>query len=152
MTSPRDRLVGWNGSGTRGTTYVCDSVQVEPSRSNEHIPAPDIGPDGARTSFRAELDTTHHHLVDEGWAGGIPAQYGVAPRVRIGKSKWFNLLWLIPIGFLLLVIGIAVAKGIRELPAVQDFIASISRDVDSRGRPGRPARMARAGSTSSTCS
>jgi len=101
---------------------VCDSVQVEPSRSNEHIPAPDIGPDGARTSFRTELDTTQHHLVDEGWAGGIPAQYGVAPRVRIGKSKWFNLLWLIPIGFLLLVIGIAVAKGIRELPAVQDFI------------------------------
>ena len=61
--------------------------------------------------------------MDEGWAGGIAAQYGVAPRVRIGKSKWFNLLWLIPIGFLLLVIGIAVAKGIRELPAVQDFIA-----------------------------
>ena len=96
---------------------------MEPSRSNEHIPAQDIGPGGARTSFRGELDTTKHHLVDEGWAGGIAAQYGVAPRVRIGKSKWFNLLWLIPIGFLLLVIGIAVAKGIRELPAVQDFIA-----------------------------
>jgi sulfoxide reductase catalytic subunit YedY len=101
---------------------VCDPVQVAPSRPNEHIPAPDIGPEGARTSFRTELDTTRYRVVDEGWAGGIPAQYGVAPRVRIGKSKWFSLLWLIPIGFLLLVIGIAVAKGIRELPAVQDFI------------------------------
>jgi thiosulfate reductase cytochrome b subunit len=42
--------------------------------------------------------------------------------VRIGNSKWFNLLWLIPIGVLLLIVGIAVAKGIREIPAVQDFM------------------------------
>ena len=81
------------------------------------------------------------HLVGEGWAGGIPAQYGVAPRVRIGKTKWFNLLWLIPIGFLLLVIGIAVAKGIRELPAVQDFIARHPGESDlPEGAPvGLPA-------------
>jgi DMSO/TMAO reductase YedYZ molybdopterin-dependent catalytic subunit/thiosulfate reductase cytochrome b subunit len=61
-------------------------------------------------------------VVDEDWAGGVPAQYGVAPRVRIGNSKWFNLLWLIPIGVLLLIVGIALAKGIREIPAVQDFM------------------------------
>jgi sulfoxide reductase catalytic subunit YedY len=69
-------------------------------------------------------------VVDEDWAGGVPAQYGVAPRVRIGpgkssgrgSGKWFNLLWLIPIGLLLLIVGIAVAKGIRELPAVADFM------------------------------
>jgi len=42
--------------------------------------------------------------------------------VRIGNSKWFNLLWLIPIGVLLLIVGIALAKGIREIPAVQDFM------------------------------
>ncbi|GAA4376824.1 hypothetical protein GCM10023166_28550 [Paeniglutamicibacter cryotolerans] len=52
----------------------------------------------------------------------MPAQYGVAPRVRIGQSKWFNLLWLIPIGFLLLLVAVAVATGIRGLPAVQDFM------------------------------
>ncbi|SDD76543.1 cytochrome b561 [Sanguibacter gelidistatuariae] len=86
------------------------------------MPAPDVGPDGAKLSFRSELDSTHYTVVDEHWAGGVPAQYGVAPRVRIGRSKWFNLLWLIPIGLLLLIIGIAVAKGIRELPAVADFI------------------------------
>lgn len=62
-------------------------------------------------------------VIDAEWAGSIPAQYGVAPRVRIGSSKWFNLLWLVPIGFVLLVIGIAVAKGLRELPGVQAFIA-----------------------------
>lgn len=85
-------------------------------------PAADIGAGGTRESFREELDRTHYMVVDEHWAGGVPAQYGVAPRVRIGRSKWFNLLWLIPIGLLLLIIGIAVAKGIRELPAVQDFM------------------------------
>lgn len=85
-------------------------------------PAADIGAGGTRESFREELDRTQYMVVDEHWAGGVPAQYGVAPRVRIGRSKWFNLLWLIPIGLLLLVVGIAVAKGIRELPAVQDFM------------------------------
>ncbi|ALE05646.1 oxidoreductase [Arthrobacter sp. ERGS1:01] len=61
-------------------------------------------------------------MVDETWAGGVPAQYGVAPRVRVGQGKWFNLLWLIPIGFLLLLVAVGIAKGIRGLPSVQDFI------------------------------
>ncbi|HEY5223510.1 MAG TPA: molybdopterin-dependent oxidoreductase [Microbacteriaceae bacterium] len=73
-------------------------------------------------SFRDEVDSKRYSVVDEDWAGGIPAQYGVAPRIRIGKNKWFNLLWLIPIGVALLIIGIAVAKGLRELPAVQGFM------------------------------
>ncbi|MEO6505329.1 MAG: molybdopterin-dependent oxidoreductase [Terrimesophilobacter sp.] len=73
-------------------------------------------------SFRDELDSKRYSVVDEDWAGGVPAQYGVAPRIRIGRDKWFNLLWLIPIGLLLLIVGIAVAKGLRELPAIQDFM------------------------------
>ena len=91
--------------------------------SNEgHVPAADIGAGGSLQSFREELDRTRYSVVDEDWAGGVPAQYGVAPRIRIGRTKWFNLLWLIPIGVVLLIIGIAVAKGIREIPAVQDFM------------------------------
>lgn len=73
-------------------------------------------------SFRSELDLKHYHAVEEGWAGGIPPQFGVAPHVRIGRSKWFNLLWLIPIGLVLFVVAIALAKGIRETAGVQDFI------------------------------
>ena len=34
----------------------------------------------------------------------------IAPRVRIGRSRWFNLLWLLPISFLLLIILIAVTS------------------------------------------
>ncbi|MGW4941888.1 molybdopterin-dependent oxidoreductase [Actinoplanes sp. NPDC004185] len=72
--------------------------------------------------FREQLDQQRHTRVDERWAGGLPAQYGAAPRVRVGRTKWFNLLWLVPIGFALLVVGIAVAKGLRSIPAVEDFI------------------------------
>ena len=72
--------------------------------------------------FRNQLDQQLHSRVDEHWAGGLPAQYGVAPRVRVGRTKWFNLLWLIPIGFAVLVIGIAFAKGLRDVPAVEEFI------------------------------
>jgi hypothetical protein len=42
--------------------------------------------------------------------------------VRVGRSRWFNLLWLLPIGFVLLLIAVAVAKGLRDDAAVQRFI------------------------------
>ncbi|WP_345475963.1 molybdopterin-dependent oxidoreductase [Microbacterium pseudoresistens] len=75
-------------------------------------------------AFRDELDARRHDRVGPDWAGGLPAQYGVAPRIRIGRSKWFNLLWLIPIGMALMVIGIAVARGIVDTPAVKDFLTA----------------------------
>ncbi|MEV6282225.1 molybdopterin-dependent oxidoreductase [Kribbella sp. NPDC051770] len=72
--------------------------------------------------FRDELDTEHHERVGDRWAGGLPAQYGVAPRVRIGRSRWFNLLWLLPIGGVLLIAGVAIAQGLRGTTGVQAFI------------------------------
>ncbi|MEO7588699.1 MAG: molybdopterin-dependent oxidoreductase [Arachnia sp.] len=91
---------------------------------SEHVPPPaaDIGAGGVTRSLSEELDAKRYTVVDEDWAGGVPAQYGVAPRVRIGRSKWFNLLWLLPIGFVVVLVAIAVAKGIRGLPAVESFI------------------------------
>lgn len=71
-----------------------------------------------------ELDSRKYTVVDEDWAGGVPAQYGVAPKVRIGRSKWFNLLWLLPIALVMVLAAVAVAKGIRGLPAVESFIAT----------------------------
>ena len=93
-----------------------------PSSEDRALPAGGAGAEGPRASLRSELDGRRYTVVDEDWAGGIPAQYGVAPRIRIGQTKWFNLLWLIPIGLLLLLVGVAVAKGMRGLPAVQDFM------------------------------
>ncbi|WP_207345079.1 molybdopterin-dependent oxidoreductase [Arthrobacter sp. E3] len=100
----------------------------QPPSQSESTPSPLPSPHAdegthAYNSFRSELTYRDDDVIDSEWAGSIPAQYGVAPRVRIGASRWFNLLWLIPLGFVLLVIGIAVAKGIRGLPAVQAFIA-----------------------------
>ncbi len=89
---------------------------------DEQSPAAGV-PQTVHQSFRTELVKKEHDVVDEHWAGGVPPQFGVAPRIRMGANKWFNLLWLIPIGLLLLIVGIAVAKGLRELPAVQAFIA-----------------------------
>jgi sulfoxide reductase catalytic subunit YedY len=73
-------------------------------------------------SFRSELTVKPHDVIGQNWAGSIPAEYGVAPRIRLGHTKWLNLLWLIPIGFVLLVIAVAIARGIRDLPAVQSFL------------------------------
>lgn len=52
----------------------------------------------------------------------LPPQTGVLPKLRIGR-RWVNILWSIPLVFLLFVIGVAVAQELREIPAVQAFIA-----------------------------
>jgi methionine sulfoxide reductase catalytic subunit len=83
---------------------------------------PDLSPTDVR-SFRRRL-TVGEDVVDPAtWAGSVPAAYGIAPRVRVGRSRWFNLLWLLPIGFVILISAVALAKGLRGLPSVRDFIA-----------------------------
>jgi thiosulfate reductase cytochrome b subunit len=56
------------------------------------------------------------------WAGAIPAAFGIAPRVRIGANRWFNLLWLLPIGWGVLLVAVAAAQYLRGLPDVRAFI------------------------------
>jgi len=53
------------------------------------------------------------------WA---PPQSGIAPHLRVGK-RWFNILWLIPVGAVLLVAGIVISQQLRQIPAVEQFIA-----------------------------
>jgi thiosulfate reductase cytochrome b subunit len=73
-------------------------------------------------SYRSQL-TTGEDVVDPAtWAGSVPVAHGIAPRVRVGRSRWFNLLWLLPIGLLGLVVAVAAAKGLRGMPSVQGFI------------------------------
>jgi len=101
--------------------------QVIPREYGRDMADPGDTPETTSTSvlqsFRHELKVKEEDVVGDDWAGGVEPQFGIAPRIRVGKAKWFNLLWLIPIGLALLLIGIAVAKGLRELPGVQDFLA-----------------------------
>jgi methionine sulfoxide reductase catalytic subunit len=58
-----------------------------------------------------------------------PPQAGVVPHLRIG-NRWFNTIWLIPLGAVLLVAAIAISRELRTYPAVEQFIAHY---------PGTPA-------------
>jgi methionine sulfoxide reductase catalytic subunit len=51
----------------------------------------------------------------------LPPQDGIVPRVRIGK-RWVNVLWAVPIGVTGLIVLIAIAQSLRELPGVKAFI------------------------------
>lgn len=77
---------------------------------------------GLVRSFREELVEGRDVIDPATFAGTIPQERGIAPRVRVG-SKWFNLLWLLPIGFVLLIAAVAVAKGLRGVPGVQSFMS-----------------------------
>ena len=90
--------------------------------SPEEVASAGVSPDVVR-SYRWQLTPGEDVIDPATWAGGIPHASGIAPRVRVGASKWFNLLWLLPIGFLLLIIAVAIAKGLRGDPSVQRFIA-----------------------------
>ncbi|MEO6956756.1 MAG: cytochrome b/b6 domain-containing protein, partial [Antricoccus sp.] len=73
-------------------------------------------------SFRDQLTIGAESIDPLTWAGSIPVAHGVSPRVRVGRDRWFNLLWLLPIGLVLLMVAVAIAKGLRGTGAVQQFI------------------------------
>jgi DMSO/TMAO reductase YedYZ molybdopterin-dependent catalytic subunit/thiosulfate reductase cytochrome b subunit len=68
--------------------------------------------------LKASLSPADDRVLLNDW---LPPQVGVVPKIRIGRH-WLNVLWVLPFGFVLGVIGIAIAQGLRELPAVQAFL------------------------------
>src|SRR5450759_3197518 len=68
--------------------------------------------------IEAKLSPADDRVLLNDW---LPPQVGVVPKIRIGRH-WINVLWILPVGFVLLVIGVAVAQALRELPAVQAFL------------------------------
>jgi methionine sulfoxide reductase catalytic subunit len=103
------------------------------------LPAPaasGVSPE-ALESFRLQLTKGEDVVDPRTWAGSVPQAHGIAPRVRVGSSRWFNLLWLLPIGFVVLIVAVAAAKGLRGTPSVQRFIAHYPGTVEG-------ARAARA--------
>ncbi|MGO4586933.1 molybdopterin-dependent oxidoreductase [Arthrobacter sp. 2RAF6] len=92
-----------------------------PASSDFPAPASSAVTPGLVHSFRDQLVEGTDIIDPATFAGTIPQDRGIAPRVRVG-SKWFNLLWLLPIGFVLLIVAVALAKGLREVPGVQSFM------------------------------
>jgi len=68
--------------------------------------------------IEANLSPADDRVLLSNW---LPPKVGVVPKIRIGH-RWINVLWALPVGFLLAVMGVAVAQALRELPAVQDFL------------------------------
>jgi methionine sulfoxide reductase catalytic subunit len=68
---------------------------------------------------KVSLTPADDHVRLDHW---LPQQTCVVPRIRIGQ-RWVNVLWVIPIVFVVLVLGVAIAQALRGLPAVQDFVA-----------------------------
>ncbi len=74
------------------------------------------------SSYRSQLSHGEDEVDSATWAGSVPQAHGIAPRVRVGRSRWFNLLWLLPIGFVALIVAVAAAKGLRNTASVHRFI------------------------------
>lgn len=99
----------------------------------------DDPPDRVR-QFRSQLTLGEDRIDPETWAGSIPQAKGVAPRVRVG-SRWFNLLWLLPMGFVGLLLAVAAAKGLRNVDSVARFIDRYPGTIETaeaKANPGFP--------------
>lgn len=79
-----------------------------------------------RDPLEAKIVPGNNQLRLNDWT---PPQNGIMPLIRFNK-KWYSILWAIPIIFVLLVAGVAIAQALRELPSVQMFIQNY---------PGAPA-------------
>lgn len=112
----------------------------QPSRDHPSAAAPSRVSPESLLEFREQLTAGEDSVDPTTWAGSVPAASGIAPRVRVGRSRWFNLLWLLPIGFLVLIVAVAVAKELRGQQAVQSFIERYPGTVaPPNGQQGIPA-------------
>jgi methionine sulfoxide reductase catalytic subunit len=85
--------------------------------------------------YRTEIHHAHNRIDPATYGGGFDnTRRASAPRLRVGRDKWFNLLWLLPIGFVLLVAAVAIGKGLSHMPAIQAFIERYPGS-DHRGVP-----------------
>ncbi len=81
----------------------------------------------------AKLSTADDRVLLNHW---LPPRQGIVPRIRVG-TQWINVLWALPLGAAALVLAVAAAQGLLELPAVKAFvicypgIAKAAPSVDS---------------------
>jgi methionine sulfoxide reductase catalytic subunit len=72
-----------------------------------------------RDPFEMSLSSADDRLRLSRW---LPPREGIVPHIRIGR-RWINILWVMPLAFVVLIFGVAVAQELRTIPAVQEFLA-----------------------------
>ncbi len=87
------------------------------------------GQNAGHDPIQASVSLADDRVLLSHW---LPPQQGIIPRIRIGK-RWFNVLWMLPIAFVLLIAAVAVAQALRQLPSVQEWLLRY---------PGAPASVA----------
>ena len=84
--------------------------------------APPVGVTPPHDPLAAKLSAADDRILLSHW---LPPQEGIVPRIRIGR-RWVSTLWALPIGAAVLILLIAAAQSLRELPSVQGFIKEYS--------------------------
>src|SRR5215472_12157898 len=69
----------------------------------------------------ADLTTAPARIQLDEWNRYIPPRPPIVPHIRIGQ-RWINVVWAVPIAAAALIILIAVAQLLREIPAIEAFM------------------------------
>ena len=73
----------------------------------------------AHDSLEARISRASDSIEPSTW---LPPQWAQIPRIRIGK-RWVNVLWILPLAFVILVLGIAVCQGLYDSQWFHGFAA-----------------------------
>jgi DMSO/TMAO reductase YedYZ molybdopterin-dependent catalytic subunit/thiosulfate reductase cytochrome b subunit len=69
-------------------------------------------------SLEARVSKASGSIRPSSW---LSPQWGEVPRLRVGK-RWVNVLWAVPIAFVVLILGIAVCEGVYATPWFHGFL------------------------------
>src|SRR2546430_295198 len=72
---------------------------------------------GEPDPLESNIGRAHDIVVDK----LVPPRSGIVPEIRLG-NRWFNVLWLIPIGVTALILAIAIGRELRTIPLIEEFI------------------------------
>lgn len=138
VTSSRRSRAGHNADRRLDSSE--STPATAPRDAQKMAPNDDAGCESQGAGYRTELLAAEDIVDPQTWAGGLEDKRAIAPRLRVGRDRWLNLLWLIPIGFVFLVAAVAVGKGLYNMAAVQTFIQRHpGTQVPSGISPGLPA-------------
>ena len=70
-------------------------------------------------SLEARISKASNSIDAATW---LPPQWAQIPRIRIGK-RWVNVFWILPIAFVVLVLGIAVCQGLYDSAWFAQYVA-----------------------------